>query len=87
MDALALMVEVSQNPTVRAFDYSLSLYRTRMVAMYGEAFMDEPTEDKNGFPTSHEGVNRWTPAQRYKFMRLDESARAFRAALRVSLAR
>lgn len=85
MDALALMIEVSRNSTVRAYDRSLSLFHKRMIAQYGPAFMDDPTEDKNGFPTSHEGVNRWTPAQRDRFMTLYSAAQTYRAAVRASL--
>lgn len=85
VDALALMVEVSNNPTVRAFDNTLSRFHARMVADYGPGFMDAETKDKNGFVLNEEGVKRWTPAQRDLFNRLYVAAKTYRAALRVSI--
>lgn len=85
MDALALAVEVSQNPTVKAFDNTLSRLHARMVADYGPGFMDAETKDKNGFVLNEEGVKRWTPAQRDLFNRLYAAAKSYRAAVRDSI--
>lgn len=75
--ALILAQLAASNPLVMAYRQAQERYVRRMVAMYGSEFANEG----NG----HEGVNRWTPAQRDVYESMMRGARATRAAVRAEL--
>lgn len=86
MNAKTLAIAVANNPTVRAYDRAIAKLHKRYTLAYGPNFMDAHQEDKNGFPITHEGVNRWTPAQRDYFTGLYNAAKTYRASVRARYA-
>ena len=73
MNTLQLACKVAANPRVAKLVHAQQTFRTRMVNDYGHDFMED-----NG----HEGVNRWTPAQRKEYTILTARLHHLRMALR-----
>jgi hypothetical protein len=82
MNALELAKVVAANPTVRAFDRSLSRFHARMMESYGPDFMEPLEKGVNGIPINWEGVDRWTQADRNRFYSLTKAAKTYRASIR-----
>lgn len=86
MNALELAMTVASNPTVQAFDRSLSRFHAKMVQNYGPDFMEPHANGSNGIPITWDGVNRWTKGDRERFNRLNASAKTYRASIRARYA-
>lgn len=86
MNTLELATVVASNPTVRAFDNSLSRFHARMINTYGPDFMEPHADGSNGIPITWEGVNRWTKGDRDRFYRLMNAAKTYRASIRARYA-
>lgn len=74
MNALQVAKLVASHPRVMAYRAKQDAFVRRMHNDYGPEFMNEG----NG----HEGVNRWTPAQRAEYDALMDRARNVRNAVR-----
>lgn len=74
MNAIQLAAKVASHPRVMAYRAKQDAFVRRMHMDYGPEFMN----DGNG----HEGVNRWTPAQRAEYEALMNRANNVRRALR-----
>lgn len=86
MNALELATVVASNPTVRAFDNTLSRFHAKMVRTYGPDFMEPAENGENGIPVNWEGVDRWTKGDRARFYGLNEAAKTYRASIRARYA-
>ena len=74
MNALQLAKIVASHPRVMAYRAKQDAFVRRMHNDYGPEFMNEG----NG----HEGINRWTPAQRAEYEALMARANNVRAIVR-----